>query len=87
MFTYANFRKANPATRCFQPYTYEQRADLQASHRLGYRQRESVGHFFYTHPMVPGIAFDTAKQATTRAFEIYQTEHAPMMGHNGGPSL
>lgn len=69
--SYAEFRKAHPATRIFQRYTSEQRADHAASHRLGYRQREQVGFFFYVHPMTGNIAFDTAKQATTRAYAIY----------------
>lgn len=71
---YQAFRKEHPATRCFQPYTSEQRANHAASFRLGYRQRQAVGHSYYTHPMVPGIAFDTAKAATTRAYEVWLAE-------------
>jgi hypothetical protein len=43
----------------FQPYTSEQRADRAASHRLHYRQKQSAGEVFWTHPAVPGIAFPT----------------------------
>lgn len=53
--------------RHFQPYTHEQRADLAASFRLGYRQRQSTGHHFYTHPDIPGRAFDRRKQAAEAA--------------------
>lgn len=48
-----------PAVRGFQRYTSETRADLRASFRLGYRQRESIGEAFWTHPLVPGLAFPT----------------------------
>lgn len=49
--------------RHFQRYTPEQRADHAASGRLGYRQRDSFGEFFWTHDSVPGIAFPTRKAA------------------------
>jgi hypothetical protein len=49
--------------RCFQRYTHDQRADMMSSHRLGYLQREAKGQFFYVHPDVPGLAFDTRTQA------------------------
>lgn len=68
--TYADFRKAHPAVRCFQKHTSEQRATLASSHRLSQQQRQSVGEFYYVHNMVPGIAFPTAKAATTQAFEV-----------------
>lgn len=69
---YAAFRKAYPATRCFERYTHEQRATHAASHRLGRRQQEAVGEFYYTHEMLPGQAFPSAKGATTMAFAVYQ---------------
>lgn len=49
--------------RNFQGYDSETRAMHAASHRLGHRQREAVGEFFYTHPDVPGCAFPTRKAA------------------------
>lgn len=68
---YAQFRKAHPATRCFQPYTSDERAGLAASHRVGHRRRHAVGEFFYVHEMVPDRAYGTAKAATTAAYEVY----------------
>lgn len=58
--------EAKRVVRCFQPYSSEQRADRAASHRLGFRQRAEVGHFFYTHPQVPNRAFNT-RSAAARA--------------------
>lgn len=69
--TYDEFRKLHPATRCFQRYTSEQRADHAASFRLGWRKRQAVGEFYYVHDMVPDIAFPTAKMATTRAYQVF----------------
>jgi hypothetical protein len=69
--TYAAFRKDQPATRCFERYDSETRANHAASGRLGFRQREAAGAFYYTHPLVPGVAFPTAKAATERAYEIH----------------
>jgi len=70
--TYEEFRKKHPAVRNFQPYTHDQRANHAASHRLGHRQRAALGRYFYTHEMVSEcIAFDTAKQATQRAYREY----------------
>lgn len=56
--------------RCFQAYTSDQRANHASSHRLGYRQREAVGHFYYVHPDVPGLAFDTRGQAARHALAV-----------------
>lgn len=53
--------------RCFNRYSSEQRANHAASFRLGHRQREAVGEFFYTHPDVPGRAFPTRKAAAMAA--------------------
>jgi hypothetical protein len=53
--------------RHFQRYTSAQRADLAASHRVGYRQRRAVGEYFYTHPEVPGVGFPT-RSGAARAF-------------------
>lgn len=71
MMTYEEFRKRHPATRCFERYTSEQRANHAASFRLGRRQREAVGEHYYVHEMVPDIAFPTAKMATTRAYAVF----------------
>jgi len=68
---YIEFRKSHPAVRCFQRYTSEERANISASIRSGHRQREAVGEYFYTHSMRPGIAFKTAKEATSSAFFEY----------------
>lgn len=59
--------EAKRVVRCFQRHTSEQRADLAASHRTGHRQRESVGEFFYIHPDVDGLAFDTRSGAARAA--------------------
>ena len=54
-------------TRCFQAYSSEQRASHAASFRLGYQQRQRTGEFFYTHPDIPNIAFDTRTKAAEAA--------------------
>lgn len=69
---YATFRKAHPATRCFERYSSETRATMASSFRLGRRQRQAVGEYFYIHPMVAGVAFMSAKAATTAAHAVYQ---------------
>ncbi len=66
--TYEEFRRAHPAVRNMHHYSSEQRASHRASHRLTPRQRGAVGEFFYTHPMLPGRSFATAKLATRAAF-------------------
>lgn len=69
---YAEALKAESkrVVRNFQPFTSEQRANHAASHRLGHRQRERVGEFFYTHPDVPGAAFTTRKRAAEAALGV-----------------
>jgi len=69
--TYVEFRKTHPAARCFQRYDSETRANHAASGRLGFRQREAAGAFYYVHPMVPAFAFPTAKAATERAYDLH----------------
>jgi len=59
--------EARRVVRYFQKFTAEQRADRAASRRLGRQQRREVGSFFYTHPDVPGRAFDTRRQAAQAA--------------------
>ena len=56
-----------PAVRNFQRYASEDRADMRASHRLGFRQRQRVGEVFWTHPLVPNIAFPTRAAALRAA--------------------
>lgn len=58
---------AATVVRHFQRYTSEQRAAHAASHRMGIRQREQVGEFFYTHSAVPGLAFSTRAAAVRAA--------------------
>jgi hypothetical protein len=53
--------------RRFQRYTSQQRADRAASHRLGHRQRQAVGEWFYVHPDVPDLAFDNRRSAAREA--------------------
>lgn len=65
--TREEFGKAHKPTRIFQQFTSEERANRAASHRMGHRQKEAVGEYFYTTPGVPGRAFDTAGQAKDAA--------------------
>jgi hypothetical protein len=60
-------RERRRVVRCFQHYTSEQRADRASSHRLGHRQRTAVGHYYYTHPDVPNLAFPTRTAAARAA--------------------
>jgi hypothetical protein len=60
--------------RHFCRYTGEQRANHADSFRLGYKQRKADGHFFYTHPDIPGIAFDRRKQAAEEALNLQTQE-------------
>ena len=55
--------------RCFHAYDSTTRANHAASFRLGHRQREAVGEFFYTHPAIPNRAFQTRKAAALAAIE------------------
>lgn len=59
--------EAKKVIRCFHHYSSEQRADHAASHRLGYRQRRAAGEYFYTHPDLPGLAFDKRFDAARAA--------------------
>ncbi|MEH3063840.1 MAG: hypothetical protein PGN33_14225 [Methylobacterium radiotolerans] len=71
---YENALKAETkrVVRCFQHYGSEVRANHQASHRLGHRQRESVGEFFYVHPDLPGRAFSKRKFAAAAALQAQE---------------
>ena len=62
--------EAKKVVRCFQPYSSEQRANHAASFRVGYRQREAVGHFYYVHPAIPNRAFDTRGKAARAALAV-----------------
>lgn len=55
--------------RCFQHYTSRDRADRAASFRLTRSQRESVGEFFYMHPLRDDVAFAT-RGAAERAVPV-----------------
>ena len=66
---YLRFRKAHPATRVWRQFDMETRVNL-AWARTGYKRRQATGEFYYTHPLCPHIAFQTAKAATLRAFEL-----------------
>ncbi|HXE63146.1 MAG TPA: hypothetical protein VN519_06370 [Bryobacteraceae bacterium] len=65
--TLEEFRKAHKATRCFQRYDHNARADRYASCRMGHRQREAIGEYFYVHDFAPGLAFPSQGQAVSRA--------------------
>lgn len=73
--TYLEFRRKHPATRCWQKFDHEQRANHASSHRLTQQQRSAFGEYYYLHPMVPNNAFPTAKAATTAAFRIYEASN------------
>jgi hypothetical protein len=62
--------------RRFQRYTSQQRADRAASHRLGHRQRQAVGEWFYTHPDVPDLAFDNRWAAAREALRRHRADQA-----------
>lgn len=61
--------EAKKVIRCFEVFKSDQRANHAASHRLGHRQRQAVGRFYYVHPAIPGIAFDTRGAAARQALE------------------
>jgi hypothetical protein len=60
---HALIRETRRVVRHLQHYTNEQRADRAASHRLGPVQRHTIGEYFWTHPDVPGTAFDSRRRA------------------------
>lgn len=68
------YRKQFPATRSFQRYTSEQRANHAASHRLTPGQRQATGEYYYTHVHAPGLAFGTLTQAERAGFERNRNE-------------
>jgi hypothetical protein len=62
--------EARRVVRHFQRFTPEQRADHASSGRLGHRQRQAVGEFFYVHPDLPGRAFPTRRAAARAALRL-----------------
>ena len=61
--------EAKKVVRILCRYSSEQRANHAASFRLGHRQREAIGEYFYTHPDCPGIAFPKRGLAARAALE------------------
>jgi hypothetical protein len=49
--------------RVFERYDSETRMNLAASHKLGYRKRQSVGEFYYVSDVIPNVAFPTRSAA------------------------
>ena len=48
--------------KIFQKWDSEIRATRAASFRLGHRQKESIGEYFWCDDRVPGIAFKTRQE-------------------------
>lgn len=65
------FEKLFPAERGRTSYTYDQRSTLGVA-ATGYRGRQATGRYFYTNPLVPDRAGDTAKQAQEMGWRRYQ---------------
>jgi hypothetical protein len=57
------------AVRCWQKFSSETRANLMSSHRVGFRQKERFGEFYWTHPLIPNRAYPTRKAAYSAALE------------------
>lgn len=55
------------AEKSYQMYDSETRANHAASFRLTQGQRERLGEAFWTHPLVPGIAFGSRIEARLAA--------------------
>ena len=53
--------------RCFQRYSADQRATMASSHRLGHRQRQQAGEYYWTSELVPGVAFTSRGRAIAAA--------------------
>lgn len=80
--------EAKRVVRHFQHYTSQQRADRASSHRLGPRQREAVGEFFYTHPDIPDRAFPTRGAAARAGAKPAHTQPVePEVGPGGQLAL
>jgi hypothetical protein len=61
--------------RHFQAYTKEQRI------QIGYRESLGSGEYFYTHPEIPNIAFETRARAAEAALDGYRP---PVSSQDGG---
>ena len=70
--TFEEYRKRFPATRGFQRYTSEQRANHASSHRLGHNKRIAVGEYFYAHQHAPGVCFPKRLQAERAGYDRHQ---------------
>ncbi len=68
-YTAALKAETKRVVRCFHAYSSETRTMHAASFRLGPQQGKAVGEFFYVHPDVPGIAFETRKRAAVAALQ------------------
>ncbi len=78
--TFEEFKKsplAPKVTRCFQHYSSEQRASLQANHRAGHRQRTSTGEFFYVREDRNNIAFRSRDAALRSAWSEFLVQEGP----------
>lgn len=53
---------------------------MAASHRLGHRQKQAVGEFFYVHPLRDDVCFPTRKQAES----CVMVGNIPSCRGNGG---
>jgi hypothetical protein len=72
--TLAEFLASKPTvSKVFQRYTHEQRADMAASHRLGYLQRQAVGCFFWVNGR-DNIAYETGKAAKIGLYRVLVAE-------------
>ncbi|MCX4150012.1 MULTISPECIES: hypothetical protein [Paraburkholderia] len=69
--TFDEYRKRFRASRGFQRYTSEQRANHASSHRLTQNKRISTGEYFYAHVHVPGIAFPRRQTAERAGYDAY----------------
>lgn len=74
--SYQQFRKLFPATRNFQTYDHNARANHASSHRVGYLKRQALGEHYYTHLLISDRCYPTAGRATEAAYEIYMTQFA-----------
>lgn len=63
--------------RGWQRYTSQDRADLNASFRLGPRQREATGEAFWTHPRMPGVCYPTRAECIRALLQSLATPEVP----------
>ena len=71
MLSFEDFKTQFPATRNFQRFSAEQRANMAASHRLGYRQKQAIGEVFWSHEWRPDVAFSTRRAALEAGYVAY----------------